>query len=83
MDDQKIIQSYVLNKWFVSTIERDSSVECSGPLPRFYETFVWRWDPESRQRREKIYEAEGYRVHNKICLALIEDGEEGLKDLTT
>jgi len=43
-----LIQSYVMQKWFVSTIHRQSSVMTESP-PWYYETIIWEWDAETRK----------------------------------
>ena len=80
MISETIIQSYVLRKWFVSTIERDSSACVSNPPPRYWETMVWRWDDEAKIRTVRIHEAEGFNAHTDICKTLLRKGEEGLKE---
>jgi hypothetical protein len=46
----------------------------------YYETLVWRWDSERRERRELIHEAEGLDTHFDICQKLLKGGEEALED---
>lgn len=75
MLDEKVIQSYVFYEdkaFFVSTIERDSSAML-GP-GRYYETIVWEWDTETRERG-KIICQEGthkgdLKQHFLICKVL-------------
>lgn len=50
----KLIQSYVCEKYFVSTILRLSSAAL-GP-EKYYETMVWAWDKEKRKRKKEILE---------------------------
>ena len=80
MLDNKIIQSYVWHddkRFFVSTIERDSSADL-GPR-RYNETIVWEW-PEGQKERGKMIAQEGDSrfsifTHNKLCNDLYEYGE--------
>ena len=75
-----LIQSYVLKKWFVSTIHRESSV-MESPPPWFYETLVWEWNAETRERGELLYQAGGSHYesgglldHFEVCKQLTETG---------
>ena len=43
-----LIQSYVLDKFFVSTAYRQSSAAVSNP-PWYYETIIWEWDKETNK----------------------------------
>ena len=45
---EKLIQSYVLEKFFVSTAYRQSSVMIESP-PWYYETIVFEWDKETKK----------------------------------
>ena len=51
----KLIQSYVEEKWFVSTIHRESS---TIPPMWYYETIVWEWNAKTRKREEMIYQGD-------------------------
>lgn len=76
--DETIIQSYVLEKWFVSTIKRD----CSSPYAqglRYYETLVWEWDAKTKERGKIVHQDEGFLAHTEICLALMR-GEKPWED---
>ena len=75
--DERIIQSYVKDKWFVSTIYRQSSVAMSDP-PWFYETIVWEWDAATRNRGALIHSTSGLQAHFDICRKLLND--EPLED---
>ena len=58
--NNKLIQSYVKDKFFVSTIYRESSA-CVPSPPWYFETMVWAWDKETRQRGELLEQYEsGY-----------------------
>ena len=76
---KKLIQSYVNDKYFVSTGYRESSAAVT-PVPWYYETLVWEWDAKTKKRGEMlpIQEASGYRTgalekHIDICEALSVD----------
>lgn len=79
-EDKRVIQSYVRDKWFVSTIYRESSVAMI-PAPWFYETLVWEWNPETKERGNIVHQAEGINSHCEICANLIRglppEGEQG------
>lgn len=78
-EDRPRIQSYVADQWYVSTVWRQSSAMFAGDR-YYYETLVWRWDSERRERRELIHEAEGLDTHFDICQKLLKGGEEALED---
>ena len=69
--EHKLIQSYVLDSFFVSTIYRRAST----PQPMwFYECFVWEWDQERRTRGKLLEEHdlgshrdEAIKQHADIC----------------
>jgi len=69
-----LIQSYVKNKYFISTIHRESSAMTDTPI-WYYETMVWGWDKEIRQRSEHFLlqvdsgntETDALNSHLKIC----------------
>lgn len=71
-----LIQSYVLEKFFVSTIYRDSSAAID-PHP-YFETMVWPWNKEKRQREDHFvgqhdsgyYAKQAMTKHHEICVAL-------------
>ena len=72
----KLIQSYVLDKYFVSTIHRESSTD---PPMWFYETFGWEWDIKTREKGKFIIEedsgidpAKAIVDHANICRRLVE-----------
>lgn len=79
MTSEKVIQSYVLERWFVSTIRRN----CSAPEAYdalYCETMVWEWDPETRKVGRLIGQDEtcssdecGVRRHMEVCVSLIEN----------
>ena len=90
MDDQshQLIQSYVLDKWMVSTIHRASSA-CLVPEAWFYETIVWKWDRKTRARGDQVFmddsidfEIAALEDHTAICAKLMigEPLEEGAND---
>lgn len=45
---EKLIQSYVLEKFFVSTAYRQCSAVIESP-PWYYETIVFSWDKETKK----------------------------------
>jgi hypothetical protein len=51
MNKQKLIQSYVLDRYFVSTIIRMCS---TGYKMKYYETITWELDTHCKQRRDMI-----------------------------
>ncbi len=75
-----LIQSYVADRWFVSTILRASSAMEGGP---YFETIVWDWDSETKDRG-KLLEIEDSGMspehasasHANICQSLIDSVEE-------
>jgi len=78
LKDKKIIQSFVWYKdkrYFVSTIERDSSADL-GPR-RYNETIVWEW-AENKNRGEMLTQESdsqgSIKMHNEICLKLYNNG---------
>ena len=78
--EHKLIQSYVLEKYFVSTIYRESS--CEIPNIWYYETMVWEWDKETRERGEILLQEDSGMSknialgnHNRICLNLLDQSD--------
>ena len=74
----KLIQSYLEEQYFVSTIHRKSST--SPPL-RYYETMVWEWDKETRKRGKLLAQHDsGVGKHSAIddhaliCIELLREG---------
>ena len=75
---EAFLQSYVLEKWFVSTIHRQSSAMIEAPIPWFYETVIWEWDAETRKRGKLVSMRESGRGpigaakrHAAICCNLV------------
>jgi hypothetical protein len=73
---QKLIQSYVQDYFFVSTAYRRSSAMLAPDL-WYYETIVWNWNPETRERGEIVDSHDsGYSrrtalaSHAEICASL-------------
>lgn len=69
----KLIQSYVCDKFMVSTIHRESSASVNPPL-WFYETLGWEWDTKTKRRGKWIIEknsgntkARALKSHFGIC----------------
>ncbi len=78
IDRHDRIQSHVKDRWFVSTIMRDSSAMDGG---RYYETLVWRWDFDSKERGEMVgWMGSGLKSHFEACRKLMNGGEELLKE---
>lgn len=79
----KLIQSYVDDKYFVSTILREFNIEDVPFCMRWgYETIVWQWDNIQKQRMDMIYQtstqtstddskSEGFNQHMQICEKLL------------
>jgi len=77
----KLIQSYLKEQYFVSTIYRQSSAVY---LPIwYYETIVWRWDKKTTRHRGELLTIhdsgteETYAIDNHalICVKLLEEGD--------
>ena len=76
----KLVQSYIEEKYFVSTMYRRSSAMTETPI-WYYETMVWEWDKETRQRKPKILDQVdsggvkdwALKSHFDICRALLSD----------
>jgi len=75
--DETIIQSYVSNKYFVSTIER--SYDCYHGIRRGLETIVWEWDMKTKERGKQLYQTGSRPDHYDICRKLLAKGVDGLK----
>jgi hypothetical protein len=72
----RVLQSYVRDKFFVSTCYRLSSAMYGG---WYYETFAWKWDKDTRKTGEFVYQDEGLKSHQKLVDWLLEnDSIEGL-----
>lgn len=70
----KLIQSYVEDKWFVSTIYRQSSAALAPDL-WYYETMVWPWDDGKRENFTEQHDSglskeAALENHAKICRRL-------------
>lgn len=73
----KLIQSYVLEKYFVSTAYRKSSITLETPV-WYYETIVWEWNRKTKIHG-KIIEMQdsgslpstALENHYEICKKLI------------
>ncbi len=72
---EKLIQSYVVDLFFVSTIYRESS----APIPNlwYYETMAWEWDRETRKRGELLLQEDSgtpkkaaLENHARVCARL-------------
>ena len=51
--EHKLVQSYVRECWFVSTIYRRSSASIIPDL-WYYETMVWAWNKKERKRENSF-----------------------------
>lgn len=58
---EKLIQSYVKDRWFVSTIHRQSSAT-ANPDGWYYETMVWNWNAEAKEREPNYIAPIRFRV---------------------
>jgi hypothetical protein len=85
MKEHKLIQSYLLEKYFVSTAyRRSSAVELTEHW--YYETMVWEWDAETKERGNVLLqESSGIgkesaiRNHFSICLEFTKKEREEKK----
>lgn len=80
MSKHTLIQSYVKDRYFVSTILRGSSV--LGDDPCYFETIVWEWDFKTKKRGELVEqescgkcESAAILGHAELCVALAEKHE--------
>lgn len=74
---EKLIQSYVKEQFFVSTIHRKSS---TIPPMWYYETMVWKWHKGKRERGNLLSqhdsgmsESSAFDDHMLICHNLLKD----------
>lgn len=72
---EAVIGSYVFHQakcWNVSTIYR----QCSSPYHdgMYYETIVWEYDADKRERGNMVHQSEGLDNHFAICKQLIQTG---------
>ena len=75
---EKLMQSYVLEKFFVSTVYR---LQCSAMIERwYYETIVFEWDKETRKTGPIIDTHDSgsnpewaAKSHNKMCEKIISE----------
>lgn len=67
--DHRLIQSYVRDKYLVSTVLRESSA-LDGPS-EYYETMAWYWDAQTKEVGKLIEQrAGGLAAHFSICQQL-------------
>ena len=71
---EKLIQSYVLEEFFVSTVYRQCSAMIESP-PWYYETIVFEWDKETKKagRMLDIFDSgsepgDALVNHSNMCL---------------
>ena len=77
VEGEALIQSYVKGRWFVSTIYRQSSAALN-PDGWYYETMVWDWNAERREREPNfiaqydsgLTEPHAMAHHLSICQSL-------------
>lgn len=87
--DDQVMSSYVRRRWNVSTARRLYSIVDATPMVEF-ETIVWVWNPQTKDREELIYMescgnslALAVEMHTTICrklalgISLYGDVEEG------
>lgn len=68
----KLIQSYVLDRWFVSTARRLGSAPLA-PDMAYWETIAWEWDRVTKATGKMIDCREGGLTHHlDICRRLVE-----------
>lgn len=74
----KLIQSYVQERYFVSTVYRPTSCD-NDPSRYYYETMVWEWDARTKERGALVdsHDSGWYRKgalisHADICERLTE-----------
>lgn len=75
MNPHALIQSYVKNTYYVSTIRRISSVVVSSP-PQYFETIVWTLKDGKMDKIKEQYdsgnnEVYAFRQHAEVCENLI------------
>ena len=74
----KVIQSYVHFKdktFFVSTIERYFDIWGQPEPIKGFETLVWDYDYEKKERGELIGSGDGINDHLEICKSLHNTGK--------
>lgn len=68
----QVFWTIVLEKWLVSTIHRQSSVQTSTPH-WFYEVHVYEWNPVTKRAgNDLIYKGSGLAHHWEVCRKLFE-----------
>ncbi len=80
---EKLIQSYVKDRWFISTIYRQSSAALN-PDGWYYETMVWDWDAQTKTRGEHfiaqydsgLSETYAMRHHADVCASCGREAKE-------
>ena len=75
----KLIQSYIQEKYFISTAYRRSSVRVASP-PWYYETIAWKLDEETGENDKMISMANSggsptiaLKGHFRICKELLQE----------
>jgi len=73
----KLIQSYIKDKYFVSTIYRESS---TMPSMWYYETMAWEWNCTTKNRGDLIWqedsggsETTALKNHFIVCKKIIDN----------
>ncbi len=79
----RLIQSYVADKWMVSTVYRQSSAAVYNP-PWYYETIIWEWNPITKERGVMVavkdsgaFPDRASKNHFAICMTLM---KKAIKD---
>jgi hypothetical protein len=65
--EHKLIQSYVRDKFFISTIYR----QCSAPAAPdiwYYETIIWEWDAKTKERGKMLEQQDSGSFSGKAFL---------------
>jgi hypothetical protein len=62
------IQSYVADKYFVSTAYRESSAPEGG---WYYETIVWEWDNVTKKVGTMLFMGSRFKCHFECCEKLL------------
>lgn len=83
MNDPKLAQTVVRDRFIVSTILRRTSARVEPPVPTYYEMGIWEWDHERRDYG-RMLEMKGVgsgargamKAHVGACVRLAAECEE-------
>jgi hypothetical protein len=86
INECKLIQSYVRDRYFVSTVLRESS-SIEAPS-KYFETFAWEWNSDTKELGEQVASEDAsswvdtaFKRHLEVCERLAGRHEEPfLKD---